>query len=74
MIKKRTASLRIINLGGFPQGQHTEAAIQRRSRLYPRLTAALGCVRVNQVVLVLNTEKSDGDQLRLSTVWQDKSP
>lgn len=34
------------------------------------LAVALGYIRVTQVVLVLKTGRSDGDQLRVSTVEQ----
>lgn len=40
MTKKRPVSLRY-NLGVFPQGQHTEAVIQRAPRLHVSMAADL---------------------------------
>lgn len=53
MIKKRPAALRYNILGLFPQGEHTEAVLQRQPRLYMLLAIKLGSLRVTKDVLVL---------------------
>lgn len=55
MIRKRSASLRITNLGIFPQGQLTDGVVQRVLRLHLMLVAELGRMRITQVLLVLKT-------------------
>lgn len=51
-----------------PQGQHSEAVLQRWPMLYHVLAAKLGSVKATQVVLVLKARRGHREQLRLSTV------
>lgn len=56
LIKKRLVSL-TRNLGMFLQSQNIETMSQNWPRLYLVQAAKLGNVRVNQVVLILNSMK-----------------
>lgn len=56
LIKKRLVLL-IRNLGMFLQSQNIETMSQNWPRLYLVQAAKLGNVRVNQVVLILNSMK-----------------
>lgn len=61
--------MKSINLGIFPQGQHIEAVVQRGQKLDRMLAAELVTCRVT-MVLVLEVQRSQGEQLRCGTVWQ----